>query len=271
MRISTSFRRPGPLSALILLTATLYGSLISAQDLGDDVVASVNGQPISQFAVDAVMMQLQQSGQQADPAAIVNELINLELLTQKAEAQKLHERDDIETLLRLQYIQMMARTYMGDLSRTLTVTDDEVQTAYDTMIADNAVPEYRASHILLEDEAAANEVIQALNDGASFATLAKELSTGPSGENGGDLGWFQAESMVPEFSAAVASMETGTFSAAPVKTDFGWHVIQLVDRRDTNVPDIETVAEELRASIIGQQLTEQVSQFRQEADIKIRE
>ncbi len=271
MRSKSSFRAYHPISAIILLTATLYGSLASAQELGDDTVAIVNGQPISQFALDAVMMQLQQSGQPADEAAIINELVNLEMLTQKAEAQKLQERDDIKTLLRLQYTQMLARTYMGDLSREIVISDEDVQAAYDELVANSSIPEFRASHILLDDEASAKEVIQALKDGGSFEDLARERSTGPSGETGGDLGWFQAESMVPEFSAAVSQMTKDSISEAPVQTQFGWHVIKLVDKRDTNVPTLDAVSEDLRTRIIGQRLTDQVSQFRQEADIKIRE
>ncbi len=271
MRSQTKIRARGQLSIMVLLTAALFSTSGSAQELGDDVVATVNGVPISQYALDAVALQVQQSGEQFDESAIINELVNLELLTQKAEAIDLHEEEEIKTLLKLQYNQMMARTYMGNLSRELEVTDDEVKAAYDDFVANSAEPEYRASHILLDDEAAANDVIKALNDGGSFEELARERSTGPSGESGGDLGWFQANSMVPEFSAALTDMATGTVSEAPVQTQFGWHVIKLVDKRETNAPSFEAVEAEIRNGLVGQKLTDQVTQFRQEADIKIRE
>lgn len=121
----------------------------------------------------------------------------------------------------------------------------EVQAAYVAEYAEaEQLPEYNASHILVETEEAALAVVAELEAGAEFAEVAKAKSTGPSGPNGGQLGWFGAGAMVPEFEAAVVELETGAVSA-PVKTQFGWHIITLNETRVKEAPKLEEVREEL--------------------------
>lgn len=135
------------------------------------------------------------------------------------------------------------------------VTEDAVRRAYDR-IAGGAEPEkeYRASHILVESEEEALKLVEQLADGANFAKLAQDHSTGPSGPSGGDLGWFGEGMMVPEFEQAVVALQPGETSS-PVQSQFGWHVIQLVDVRDKAVPPLE----EIRDQIV-QQLQEEAIQ-----------
>lgn len=125
------------------------------------------------------------------------------------------------------------------------VTDEKIQALYDQRFA-NAVPEqeYNASHILLESEEDANAVLKELEAGADFAELAKEKSTGPSGPNGGQLGWFGKGMMVPEFEQAVVETEKDAV-AGPVQTQFGWHVIKLNDTREKPVPTLEEMRDQL--------------------------
>jgi len=122
---------------------------------------------------------------------------------------------------------------------------EALQKAYDAQYG-NVEPkaEYNASHILVETAETAQEVIQMINDGGDFAEVAKEKSTGPSGPNGGELGWFGEGVMVPEFQAAVLEMEAGTVSE-PVQTQFGWHVIKLNETREVPAPTLEEVSERL--------------------------
>ncbi|MCX7565939.1 peptidylprolyl isomerase [Sulfitobacter sp. F26169L] len=127
--------------------------------------------------------------------------------------------------------------------------DAEVQAAYDEEYKNvEQAPEFNASHILVETEEAALEVVAALEDGAEFETVAREKSTGPSGPNGGQLGWFGQGAMVPEFETAVAGMEVGAVSA-PVKTQFGWHIIKLNETRIQEAPKLEEVREEIEMQI----------------------
>jgi len=107
----------------------------------------------------------------------------------------------------------------------------------------------RARHILVESEAEAQAVIARLDSGEDFADLARQYSIGPSAERGGDLGYFDPTRMVPEFSQAAAAMEVGSFSREPVKTPFGWHVIQLVDRSHSGVAPFEELQDSLREHV----------------------
>ncbi|MBX2823495.1 MAG: peptidylprolyl isomerase [Gammaproteobacteria bacterium] len=257
-------------SLTFALALSCLPASIQAQELPADAIATVNGQSVLKETQDAVVRQLRQNGQPVDADQIRSELINLELLTQKAEAQDLHNRKDIAALLRLQYIQNMAQAYMAALSEEVSITEEVLKAEYELQTAALAVDEYRASHILLDDEASAQGVIEKLNGGAEFAALAKTESTGPTGPNGGDLGWFQAQTMVPEFSAAVKTMSVGDFSSAPVKSEFGWHVILLVDKRGSQKPAYEDIKGELRNIVLRKELTVKIDQMRAEADIKVR-
>lgn len=259
------------LISLCLSAGSLPLTFNHAQEFPEDAVALVNGQSVLKGTQDAVVRQLRQNGQPVDPDQILSELINLELLTQKAENQDLHKREDIAAALRLQYIQNMAQAYMAALSEDIEITEETLQAEYDIQTAELSVDEYRASHILLEDEAAAVAVIESLKKGADFAAEAKAKSTGPTGPNGGDLGWFQAETMVPEFANAVKAMSVGDFSDAPVKSEFGWHVILLVDQRGSQKPPYEEIKGELRNIILRKELTVIIDALRSEADIKLRE
>jgi len=256
-----------PITAILFwLMATCA---LSADSLPANALASVNGKTVDNFLRQAVVKQLKSNGQKVDEEQILAELINLELLSQKAEAAQLHKRDEIAALLRLQYTQTLAQSYMGELAKDITISERELRDEYENQTADMTVDEYRASHILLDNEAAALSVIAELDNGANFSELAKSRSTGPTGPKGGDLGWFQLSSMVPEFSTALKAMEIGDTSVAPVKSDFGWHVILLANKRGTNKPEYEDIKEELNNIIIRGKLTKIIDQMRAEADIKV--
>ena len=125
------------------------------------------------------------------------------------------------------------------------VTADAIMEAYETTYADfQSEREYNASHILVDDKAKAEEIAEMARSGDDFAALAREHSTGPSGPGGGELGWFGLGRMVPAFENAVTTMDAGAISD-PVQTQFGWHVIRLNDLRDTEVPLLEDVRDEI--------------------------
>lgn len=258
---------------IIRLTAVAFCLLascaISADSISGDELATVNGKTVDRYIRDAVVRQLKANGQEVNEDQILAELINLELLAQKAEAAQLHEKNEISALLRLQYTQTLAQSYMSELAKDISISDDELKGEYERQTADLIVDEYRASHILLDDEESAVAVISELTNGADFETLAKSRSTGPTGPKGGDLGWFQLESMVPEFSTALESMDTGETSNVPVKSDFGWHVILLAEKRGTNKPEFNEIKSDLNSIIMSDKLTRIIDQMRSDADIKI--
>ena len=148
------------------------------------------------------------------------------------------------------------------------VTDDALQAAYDEVYG-NLEPEteFNAAHILVETEEEARALIEELDGGADFATLAREHSTGPSGPNGGSLGWFGKGMMVPPFEEAVIALEPGAFSQDPVQTQFGWHVLILNETRVKDAPTLDAVREELAAEVQGAAVDARVQELTDAAEI----
>lgn len=148
------------------------------------------------------------------------------------------------------------------------VTDEALQAAYDeTFGSQEPETEYNASHILVETEEAARALIEELGGGADFAELARENSTGPSGPNGGSLGWFGAGMMVPPFEAAVIALEPGTFTQDPVQTQFGWHVVILNETRVKDAPALEDVRADLETQITREAIDARVAELTDAAEI----
>ena len=148
------------------------------------------------------------------------------------------------------------------------VSEDDVKRAYDDVVKNAPdIKERRASHILVEDEAKAKDLIKQLNEGADFAKLAEENSVGPTSANGGDLGYFAQQEMVPEFANAAFAAEVGTVIQEPVKTQFGYHVVKVVDERNRAKPAFEDVKADLENQLRQAVLAEEVQKLRQAADV----
>jgi peptidyl-prolyl cis-trans isomerase C len=128
--------------------------------------------------------------------------------------------------------------------------------------------EIHASHILLENEADARKVLAEIRNGADFAEMAKQHSKGPSGKNGGDLGFFDAKTMVPEFSKAAFAMKVGDVSE-PVKTQFGWHIIRIEAKRQSEGPSFEQRKQEIRQALAQEAVANTLVELRGKADIKM--
>ena len=151
------------------------------------------------------------------------------------------------------------------------VTDAELKAAYDTYIADTGSrAEVKARHILVAEKQTAEDIIDQLKGGADFITLAKEKSTGPSGPNGGDLGYFGRGAMVPAFETAAFDLDIGQHSQTPVQTQFGWHVILLEDRRTAEPPTFAALQPQLQQNLINQNLAKLLDGLRQSASFSKR-
>jgi len=236
--------------------------------LPEGVLAVVNGRPISTLAVDNVVRQLSGEGEQPDRDQILDELIDLEILTQEAEKLDLDKRAEVAASLQLQYTQTMANAYLAETGDAMAFSEDELRGEYDRQTANLDAEEIRASHILTDSETAAASVIAELETGADFATLAAERSIDPAGANGGDLGWFVPASMEPAFAKALAGMQPGDTSSTPVQTEFGYHVIRLVERRGAALPDYDTVKPGLTNLLLRDRLATKVESLRETAEIQ---
>lgn len=257
------------LSCALVCSGAVWADSKHAPPAGK-IAATVNDRPISQMAADRVIDQLKAQGQNPDQQQIMDELINLELLTQEAEKRELNKSEEVATALHLQYTQTMANAYLAAYSNDYEVEEDVIRAEYEKQIAQIKSDEYKASHILVEEESVAKEVIEKLAAGQAFAELAKEYSVGPTSVNGGDLGWFQPQNMVPEFSDAVAKLEKGESTTAPVQTQFGWHVIFLEDTRSAAKPDYSPqVKAGIKNTLLRDALAKHVEELRANAKIEM--
>ena len=239
------------LSAAALLPAAL--PLPALAEAHDTVVATVNGTDITGADLRAAAAALPQQFQALPPDQLLEGLVE-QLVRQQAVIDADGEETpeiaaQVDALRRNLVAQAAVEAHLAD-----AVSEEEIQAAYEAATEDfEPAPEYRASHILVETEEEAQAVAAELEGGADFAELARERSTGPTGPRGGDLGWFGEGQMVPEFEEAVKALEPGAVSA-PVQTQFGWHVIQLAEIRDSTPPAIEEVRggleETLRAGAV---------------------
>jgi len=243
----------------------------SIQD--ENVLATVDGTPITQQDMITFMQLKQQTqpGTMMNPGLMLNELINTRLLVAEAEAKGIEQQEEVVRLLRVQRAATLVSALIRDFVDNIELSDADLKVEYDAQIAGIDKMEYMASHILLENEDAAKMVIGKVKaDGSNFADLAKEFSTGPSGKDGGSLGWFSASAMVPEFSDAVKTMNKGDISKTPVQSEFGWHVIYLEDTREVELPTFEESKERLELIVTQKKLQEHIAALREKADIQVK-
>lgn len=237
-----------------------------------EAIAYVNDEPISKLMFE-FHLERRTEGQPAlaseeDRDALLKELIDLTLLAQEARQQGLADQESVAARLQNLQSAVLAQATVEDM---LEQEPDEadIQAEYDKHFSDQQGVEYHARHILVDDKEDAESLISQLDEGADFAELAEEHSSDPSSDNGGDLGWFQPEQMVPPFSEAVASMEPGTYTEEPVQTQFGWHVIRLEETRAVSAPPLDQVRQQLVALIAQERIEARVEELRKTADIRM--
>ncbi len=236
-----------------------------------EVLATVNGVPITANTL-ALYQQARQSrmpgnedGQ--DRAAILEEIISLELASQHGERKGVDKNPDVLAQMAQQRRALVASAAFQRQMKKHPITDHELKALYDEKI--QAGNEYKARHILVESKANAEVLIAELDKGADFSELAIKNSTGPSGKSGGDLGWFSPKSMVKPFSEAVAGMDKGSYTHEPVQTQFGWHIILLEDSRESTPPPFEQVKPQLEMIVRSQRVQDYINKLRSTAIINI--
>ncbi len=196
--------------------------------------------------------------------AMLDELADIYLISTQDRAIELADDSQFKAQAELQYRGLLAQVVAADFITQNEATEDEIAAEYETQIALQSSKQYNARHILVETQEDAISVIGELDGGADFAELARERSTGPSGPNGGDLGWFAPEQMVKPFSDAVVAMEDGTYTKEPVQTQFGWHVIYREASRDNEPPTLESLRDALKQRVEQQKLQSYLEGLRSE-------
>jgi len=203
--------------------------------------------------------------------AFIDRLAMQVVIAQEAVKKGLDKSPEISAQIELSQHSILANAFIQDYLKNNPVTDDAVKAEYDRMTAEGSGREYRARHILVEQEAEAQEVIAKLKKNPKeFEALAREKSKDPgSKDRGGDLGWFDQRRMVPEFSAALTRLSKGRFTEEPVRSKFGYHVILLQDSRPIVVRPLEQIKPELTQQLQQRNLTKLLDDVKAKAKIEI--
>lgn len=268
-------RKIAYLAPVLLAVTTLFAGPGTAQtqEAETKVIGTFAGEPITTDDLAITLAEMgDQFGQMPEDQktfAALMALIDIKLLAAKAEAEGFADSQGYKNRIKF----LSDRALHNELFRKQvveTIDAEEVRARYDKEVA--ATPpsnELNAAHILVETEEEANAVIEELERGADFAELAKTKSTGPSGANGGDLGYFGKGRMVPEFEAAAFALDVGSYTKEPVKTQFGYHVILAKDLRPVQPPAFEEVEQQIRSAFLREKYFELLSGLRAKADIQI--
>ncbi|MAW87892.1 MAG: peptidylprolyl isomerase [Phyllobacteriaceae bacterium] len=258
------------LSAAILAAGLLAAPVLAAEDT---VVATVDGMEITEADLSLAIANLDQQfarlPEDQRRGAALSALIEIRLLAQKAREKGYDKDAGFQNRMAFLANRALHSEYV-EKEVAAAVTDEMVRARYDKELADTPPSnEIRARHILVKTKEEAEAIIDELDGGADFAELAKAKSTGPSGPNGGDLGYFQQGQMVPEFETAAYGLDVGAHTAEPVQTQFGWHVIKVEDKRAVQPPAFDDVKEQVRSALLRETYFEMVSKLREGAKVDV--
>lgn len=251
----------------LLLVALAFGANVAlAQN-----TAVVNNKPIPKTREDAWVKQLSQQGQQDTPELrkmVKEELIRREVFLQEVQKRGLAEQPEVKFQLDIQRQNTLIQALMRDELKRHPVSDADVQAEYEKQKAKAGEREYKVRHILVEKEEDAKGIIDQLKKGGKFEDLAKQSKDPGSAAKGGELDWAGPGSYVKPFSDAMMKLEKGKFTEEPVKSQFGWHVIQLDDVRDAQFPPEAQVAGQIRETLQQQRIQAYVEDLRKKAKVQ---
>jgi peptidyl-prolyl cis-trans isomerase C len=234
-------------------------------------VAFVNGKAVPQSRVEAFTQQVKRSGREITPEMekqITDEVIAREIFIQEARKMGLDTTEDFKTQMELARQTILIRELFANYQKSNAVSDVEVRSEYDRFAAANSGKEYRSHHILVDKEDEAKAIIVKLKKGAKFEDIAKKESKDPgSGAKGGDLDWAQSTIYVEEFAQALTQLTKGKTTEAPVKTQFGYHVIRLDDVREAQLPALEAVMSKVTQQLQQQKLAKFQEELRAKAKV----
>lgn len=255
--------------ARIVAAAVLGAAALSASAQN---VAIVNGKAVPMARVNALKTQIEASGQPVVPEMekmIKDEVIAREIFMQEANRRGLAGSEAYKQQMEMARQTVLIRALFDDFRKKNPVTDAEAKAEYDKFVADNGGKEYKASHILVESEDRAKAIIAEVKAGKKFEDIAKKESKDPgSGARGGDLDWANPNNYVPEFTEALIKLKKGEMTDAPVKSQFGWHIIRMHDERQAEMPKFEDVKPQITQQLQQQKEQQFQDQLRKSAKIQ---
>ncbi|BDA86110.1 peptidylprolyl isomerase [Aureimonas sp. SA4125] len=258
----------------LLLAATglsLMTLAVPSLAADSDVVAKVGDQSITAGDLDLAAQDLGEQFSKLPPEqrklAVLSALIDIKSLAQEAEKAGIAKDKVVEARIAFLRERALHNAYFQKQGVD-AITDDELKARYDAEVAKiKPVEELHARHILVKTKEEAEAIIKKLDGGADFMTLAAEQSNGPSGPEGGDLGFFGPGQMVPPFETAAYALEVGKYTQQPVQTQFGWHIIQVTEKRPQKQPEFDAVKEQIRQVIMREKYMVLVQKAREEQKV----
>jgi peptidyl-prolyl cis-trans isomerase C len=264
-------------AALAALMAVTLSACAQNAPPGADTkesVATVNGKAVSKelFETYASMVARRPAGELTpeQKGQVLDQLINMQLAAELAVKNGDDKKPETESQLALARMNVLSEGVVKKYVTDHPITDAEIKAEYDTQVASMG-RQYSARHILVDSKAAATAIIEQLKRGADFAAIARKESSDGSASKGGDLGWFSLSSMVKPFADAVAALDKGKYTAEPVQTQYGWHVIKLEDFRSPEAPKLEDVKEQVQNLVQRKKLMAYMDELRKTAKIEKKE
>jgi peptidyl-prolyl cis-trans isomerase C len=258
-------------AALALVAIVAAPMSAPRADDADPVIARVNGVDIRQSDLAAAEEEVGSNMPQMPPEQrkdyLITYLGDVIILAQAAQQQKIDQRPSVQHRIDFERNKVLMETLLQDTGQA-AVTDEAMHKVYDEAVKQMPTEqEVRARHILVATEDEAKAIVADLKKGADFATLAKQKSKDPGAADGGDLGYFTKDQMVPEFADAAFKLDPGQISD-PVKTQFGWHIIKLEDKRTKPTPSFDDVKAQLQNYVAHRAQAEMVQKLRSTANIE---
>ena len=239
---------------------------------GPQTLVTINGQAVTD--IEVLAFNALQGGQnkldsQQAQVQLLNQLVNTTLLAQEAQKNGLDKLPQVAAALKMADVQVLAEAEVNTYFEKHPVTDAEIKEAYDKKFTPENLQEYKVRHILVKEEKEANDIIDALAKGEDFVELAKKHSLDSSKDAGGELGWVGRNQVVKPFGDAMSGLKKGEHSSKPVKTQFGWHVIDVEDIRTQEPPPLDQVKDQFKLQIQQQKLAQMVSELRNNAKVEV--
>ena len=236
-----------------LLTSSLFAILLSANAVAQNAVI-VNGKAIPKSQLDKLVEKTGKSDNPQVRDQAREMLITRELVLQEADKRGVIQKESVREQLEQSRVGVLVAAVFEDYVEREGVSDAELKAAYENVKDEYSGKEYHVEHILVDKEADAKAIIAQLKAGANFEDIAKAKSKDPgSAKNGGDLGWVSDKSLVPEFSKAMVQLKTGQITDKPVKSQFGYHIIKVVDSREAKAPSLDEMKDQLKQMIMADQ------------------
>ena len=256
-----------------LAALLVAGAIVSAPALAAEkgkAIATVNGQPISQTVFNAFTAEQQAQGTPDSPElkdAIKEELVRREILAQEAKKKGLDKNPNIQGQIELAKQAVLIRAFLSDYVKAHPISEAQLKAEYELIKTNLGSTEYKSRHVLVEKEEEAKAIIAKLDKGEKFSELAKQSKDPGSKDKGGDLGWSSPAAYVKPFGEALTKLKKGEYTKTPVKSDFGYHVIQLEDSRPATPPPFDQVKPQLQQRASQQQIENLVKELRGKAKV----